>query len=52
MRVSGIIPTNDSGRGKTRRERRKLRVVPYACRQVGLLAGSLKGSWQQARGAR
>jgi glycosyltransferase involved in cell wall biosynthesis len=50
--IWGIERLQERGHGTTRRERLKLRAVQYACLQVPLVAGSLKGSWQQARGVR
>lgn len=50
--IWGIERLQERGHGTTRAERLQLRFVQYACLQVPLVAGSLKGSWQQARGAR
>jgi glycosyltransferase involved in cell wall biosynthesis len=50
--IWGIERLQERGHASTRRERLQLRAVQYACLQVPLVAGSLRGSWQQARGAR
>jgi glycosyltransferase involved in cell wall biosynthesis len=50
--IWGIERLQARGHATTRLERLKLRAVQYGCLQVPLVAGSLRGSWQQARGAR
>jgi glycosyltransferase involved in cell wall biosynthesis len=50
--IWGIERLQEQGHATRRRDRAKLRVVQYACLQVPLVAGSMKGSWQQARAGR
>ncbi|HEV7492803.1 glycosyltransferase family 2 protein [Baekduia sp.] len=50
--IWGIERLQERGHATTRLERLQLRAVQYACLQVPLVAGSLRGSWQQTRGVR